>query len=106
MPQVNERNDFLLKLLSLQQDGEYAISAPTNWIDHEPLLEIPTDIDSIIDELSNTMLTNNKKNEVARWHFIVGSPGNGKSAAMGKLCKKLISNKECKVFDENNIELE
>jgi hypothetical protein len=106
MAQVDCRNEFLSKLLTLQQDGEYAISAPTNWIDHEPLLEIPTDIDSIIDDLSNTMLTNNKKNEVARWHFFVGSPGNGKSAAMGKLCKKLISNKECKVFDENNIELE
>jgi len=106
MTQDNGRNDFLFELLSLQQDGKYAISAPTNWINHEPLLEIPTDIDSIIDELSNTILTNNKKNETARWHFFVGSPGNGKSAAMGKLCKKLISQKGCKVLDENNTSID
>lgn len=106
MAQADCRNDFLLGLLALQQDGRYAISAPTNWIHHGPLLEISTDIDRIIEDLSNKILSENKKNDTACWHFFVGSPGNGKSAAMGKLCKRLISNKGCKVLDEDSISIE
>lgn len=68
-------------------------------------MEIPTDIDSIIDELSSAILSFNKKNEIARWHFFIGSPGNGKSEAMGKLCKILIQN-GCKVLDDNNTPIE
>ena len=67
------------------------------------MLDVPTEVDEIVDELSNSMLTGNGKNQTARWHFFIGSPGNGKSAAMGKLCRKLISNSECKVLDENNV---
>lgn len=95
-------NDFLLGLLDLQQDGKSAISAPTNWTAHEPLLQVPTDIDPIIDNLLDTILRGVEENDIARWHFFIGSPGNGKSAAMGKLCRQLRS-KECQIIDENNV---
>lgn len=97
------RNDFLLDLLALQQDGKYAISAPANWTTHEPLLEVTTEVDSIIDELQGSMLSGNNQNEIARWHFFIGSPGNGKSAAMGKLCRRLMSAEGCQVRDEKGV---
>jgi hypothetical protein len=103
MTQVEIRNDFLLKLLALQQDGKDAISAPTNWINQKPILEVSTEIDAILNDLQDAILQNGKRNTTARWHFIVGSPGNGKSAAMGKLSRQLIKNKNCQLFDENYV---
>lgn len=103
MAPVTDRNDFLLELLALQQDGKHAISAPTNWTTHEPLLEVATDVDGIVDELQDAVLVGSDGNQTARWHFFVGSPGNGKSAAMGKLCRRLISVKGCQVRDEGGI---
>lgn len=97
------RNDFLLDLLSLQQDGKRAISAPTNWTTQGPLLEVSTDIDEVIDELQETILVGEEPNDTARWHFFIGSPGNGKSAAMGKLCRLLMTAKGCQVLDERGI---
>lgn len=94
-------NDFLIRLLSLQQDGKDAISAPTNWMTQEPLLEVDTKIDEIIKDLSNTILHNGGENSIARWHFFIGSPGNGKSAAMGKLCRDL-KKRSCRIMDEND----
>jgi hypothetical protein len=96
-----DSNNFLLELLALQQDGRLAISAPTNWTTYEPLLEVETETDKIIDELQESLLKG-EGNDTARWHFFIGSPGNGKSAAMGKLCRKLIS-KGCHVCDERDI---
>jgi hypothetical protein len=101
MPTSYFRNDFLPMLLALQQDGRQAISAPSNWAD-KPILEVPTEIDQIIDELSAQMLIGPNSNDTARWHFFVGSPGNGKSAAMGHLCRRLQRNK-CLVVDEENV---
>jgi hypothetical protein len=95
-------NDFLVELLALQQDGRQAISAPTNWT-HEPLLEVETEIDAIVNDLEDTILVGSNGNGTARWHFFIGSPGNGKSAAMGKLCRGLMSAKGCQVRDENNV---
>jgi len=103
MAPVTDRNDFLLELLALQQDGKHAISAPTNWTTHEPLLEVATDVDAIVEELQDAVLVGSDGNQTARWHFFVGSPGNGKSAAMGKLCRRLISAKGCQVRDEGGI---
>jgi hypothetical protein len=103
MESSTNRNDFLKNLLALQQDGKYAISAPTNWTTHEPLLDVSTEIDAIINELKIALLQNNGANDIARWHFFVGSPGNGKSAAMGKLCQLLIREKGCQVLDERNV---
>jgi hypothetical protein len=98
MVQTNTRNNFLLDLLDLQQDGKYAISAPSNWI-KPPLLEVTTEIDGIVSELGETLLRG-ENNDTARWYFFIGSPGNGKSAAIGKLCRTLNIDKGCKLFDE------
>lgn len=96
------RNDFLLRLLELQQDGKGAISAPTNWT-RKPLLEVETEIDATVNYLEKSVLLRN--NDTACWHFFIGSPGNGKSAAMGKLCRRLMNNNGCKIFDGDDIEI-
>lgn len=99
-----KNNDFLSKLLTLQQDGKAAISAPTNWT-KEPLLEVETKEDLIISELEDAILVGATGNSTARWHFFIGSPGNGKSAAMGKLCRRLTTAKGGQVQDEDGVEL-
>jgi len=93
------RNPFLLELLSLQQDGRQAISAPTNWTLSKPLLEVATELDNKIDELSRECLRG-ASNQVGRWHFFIGSPGNGKSAAVGQVVRKLLNNANCHIVDE------
>lgn len=98
MEPTSVKNDFLLNLLDLQQDGKYAISAPSNWI-NPPLLEVTTDVDDIVFKLGNTILRG-ENNGTAQWFFFIGSPGNGKSAAIGKLCRVLNSEKGCQLFDE------
>ncbi len=80
-------------------------SAPTNWTTHEPLLEVSTEVDATIEELENAILVGSNGNDTARWHFFVGSPGNGKSAAMGKLCRRLMSGNGCRVCDEKGISI-
>lgn len=92
------RNDFLSDLLTLQQDGRGAISAPSNWL-QEPLLEIRTDTDEIVNRLCNGMLRGDTQNHTGMWHFFIGSPGNGKSAATGKLCRKLKVVHKCRIVD-------
>ena len=99
-------NDFLVDMLALQQDGKQAISAPTNWTTQEPLLEVDTGIDVIIKQLRDAILMDGGKNTEGRWHFFIGSPGNGKSAAMGKLCRYLVKNRSCRVMDENDVPIE
>jgi hypothetical protein len=90
--------DIVLNLLRLQQDGREAISAPTNWTKNRPLLEVPTDLDADIDQLAlDCLLANGSKQ--GRWHFFVGSPGNGKSAAVGRLCRKLITEQSCRILE-------
>lgn len=101
MDTSSSNNNFLVGLLSLQQDGKQAISAPTNWTIQEPLLEVPTEIDGIVEGLSGVILLGSENNTIARWHFFIGSPGNGKSAAIGKLCRNLIQEKGCQVKDES-----
>lgn len=102
MPEVGPvANEFLLNLLTLQQDGKYAISAPSNWTTQTPLLEVTTEVDGIIDDLYGSILSHKGENTTARWHFFIGSPGNGKSAAIGKLCRKL--NDSCQICDEEGV---
>ncbi len=96
-------NDFLIQLLALQQDGKDAISAPTNW-GSDPLLNVETEVDIIIDKLKDSLLIE-KDNIVATWHFFIGSPGNGKSASIGKLCKRLMKDKGCLILDETGTSL-
>ena len=95
MQKETKDNDFLSKLLDLQQDGKKAISAPLNWSER-PLLHVETPIDKKIDELADNMLLGKDgNNSVARWFFLIGSPGNGKSAAIGSLVSKLKD--KCKI---------
>ena len=94
-------NGFLKELLSLQQDGKQAISAPTTWSTQKPLLEVSTDIDTDINQLCNSILHDGGKNKTARWHFLIGSPGNGKSAALGRLYRILVDQHSCRLSDEN-----
>jgi hypothetical protein len=81
-------NPFLVDLLTLQQDGSAAISAPATW-NERPLLQVETDLDHIVDGLVQSIIAGAQDRDVARWHFFVGSPGNGKSAGIGELARKL-----------------
>ena len=91
-------NPFLIELLALQQDGEQAISAPTNW-STPPLLEVETPLDDAIDALVDDCICRTDSTS-GRWHFLVGSPGNGKSAAVGKLVRELQVKHQCRIIDE------
>lgn len=80
-------NEFVSELLSLQQDGSRAISAPANW-QEPPLLEVQAPVDDRAEQLLKQMLRGDGEHHGA-WHFFIGAPGNGKSAAAGKLYRKL-----------------
>jgi len=81
-------NPFLSNLLSLQQDGSGAISAPSNW-DERPLLEVTTELDVAIDCIAPKLLSSSGQKSTGTWWFLVGSPGNGKSAAVGRLVRSI-----------------
>ncbi len=106
MNEKSNKNLFLNELISLQQDGKYAISAPANWITQKPLLEVPTRTDSLVNDLTTSILRGDTGNTVARWHFFIGSPGNGKSAVMGKICRNLFNIHSCRIEDENRVSIE
>jgi hypothetical protein len=78
-------NPFLNQLLQYEQDGKSAVSSPTNW-NEKPLLQVRTEIDDLTEELVNDLMSNET---LLRWHFFIGSPGNGKSAAVGRLFQML-----------------
>jgi len=100
-----KNNDFLSKLLHLQQDGNEAISAPSKWLKEEPLLKIETPIDDDVNDLVEHMLIGEDKNITGRWHFFIGSPGNGKSAAIGEICRKLVDKYKCKIVDGDGVSI-
>jgi hypothetical protein len=87
---ANNKNDFLITLLGLQQDGKDAISLPSAWNKDIPL-KIETErskkLMSLAEEIKNA--------QTGRWHFLLGSPGNGKSALVGMLFKKLVDEFQC-----------
>lgn len=83
---MKKNNQFLTKLLDLEVAGKEAISAPAKWT-NEPLLNIKTKVDEVVDFVAPSLISNTKKTGV--WWFLVGSPGNGKSAAVGSLVRKL-----------------
>jgi hypothetical protein len=97
-----EKNDFVRRLRELQQDGRGAISLPTDWLREPPLLEVSTPLDVEIEGIVRAV---NDPTSQPRWHFLVGSPGNGKSAAIGKLVRRLHDN-GWSFTDENKIPLE
>lgn len=79
-------NPFLSKLLTLQQDGAGAINCPSRW-DIPPLLEVETPVDRLIESVASEI---GGVGETGVWCFLVGSPGNGKSAAVGRLVRSLL----------------
>ena len=82
-------NPFVTQLIRLQQDGKEAISGPANW--HKPpLLEVATDSDDTIDALLDAMCPSPGDTPHGRWHWLIGSPGNGKSAKLGLLARRLL----------------
>lgn len=83
-----QHNAFLIKLLDLAQDGRGSISGPANWLE-KPLLYVETELDTTIEEFADSLI---KGEETGRWLFLVGAPGNGKSALTGRLVRKLIEN--------------
>jgi hypothetical protein len=80
------KNIFLSQLLTLQQDGQGAISGPVNWAE-PPLLQVRTDLNNVVDDLVASF--SDQEEVTGRWHFFVGSPGNGKSAGVGLLVQEL-----------------
>ena len=97
-------NDFLTQLLAIQQDGRGAISAPSNWRSR-PILEVPTALDSIIDTLLSTIIGSVSCRAEAKWHFFIGSPGNGKSSLIGRLYRSL-GDHDCVMEDEDGLTLD
>ena len=85
---MEKNNKFLTELLDLEVSGKAAISAPTNWAE-TPLLNVETEIDEIVERLAPSLISQNGDNKVGVWWFLVGSPGNGKSAAVGSLVRTL-----------------
>lgn len=82
------QNSLLPKLLTLQQDGQRAISGPTNWL-KETVLDVQTSLNAVIDTLEQAVVPGGDHTSSGRWHFFVGSPGNGKSAGAGDLVRRL-----------------
>ena len=83
-------NPFVTLLIRLQQDGKEAISGPANWRE-PPLLEVATDSDATIDALLESMCPSpGSAPRHGRWHWMIGSPGNGKSAKLGLLARRLL----------------
>jgi hypothetical protein len=82
-------NPFVTRLIRLQQDGKEAISGPANWRE-PPLLEVATESADDVDALITSMSPGGDENAVGRWHWLIGSPGNGKSAKLGFLARRLM----------------
>lgn len=82
-------NPFVTRLIRLQQDGKEAISGPANWRE-PPLLEVVTEPDDAVDALIASMSSGGDAPSRGRWHWLVGSPGNGKSAKLGFLARRLL----------------
>ena len=83
-------NPFVTQLIRLQQDGKEAISGPANWRE-PPLLEVATGSDDTIDALLDAMCASpGDAPRHGRWHWLIGSPGNGKSAKLGLLARRLL----------------
>ena len=80
-------NLFVQDLIESQQDGRGAISGPMNWA-HPPLLEVSTPESDKETESLLQDITPHSGSE-GRWHWLIGSPGNGKSAKMGKVARHL-----------------
>jgi len=97
-------NSFVKSLLGFQQDGKDAISAPSNWTE-APLLEVQTKIDDEIEEFVSQLTKPENRGDIAPWLFLVGSPGNGKSAAVGKIVREL-KKQDYQILTEAEVDIE
>lgn len=82
-------NPFVSRLIRLQQDGKEAISRPSNWRE-PPLLEVGTRADDELERLIDALVPSDALPDAGRWHWLIGSPGNGKSARLGLLARRLL----------------
>ena len=82
-------NSFVRELISLQQDGKEAISGPQNWR-KPPLLEVATQSRDEIERLVGALCSKGSNSGEGCWHWLIGSPGNGKSAQLGLLARELL----------------
>ena len=98
-------NPFVTRLIRLQQDGKEAISGPANWRE-PPLLDIATDSDDAIDALLESMYPSpgDAPNQ-GRWHWVIGSPGNGKSAKLGLLVRRFLE-RRYEIVSEDGVVIE
>ena len=97
-------NPFVTKLIRLQQDGKEAISGPANWRE-PPLLEVSTDPDDEINALLDAIHPSPGANpRRGRWHWLIGSPGNGKSAKLGLLARRL-QQRGNRILSEDGVEV-
>ena len=103
-------NPFVTRLLRLQQDGKEAISGPANWRE-PPLLDVSTDSDEAIDALLDAMCPSpgdapwdapGDAPRHGRWHWLIGSPGNGKSAKLGLLARRLLE-RGCDIVSDGGV---
>jgi hypothetical protein len=90
---AKSKNDFLLELLGLQQDGQHSISRPDRWDSQIPLA-VSTEAGRFLIEHAEEFVSTDLA-KTGRWHFLVGSPGNGKSAAVGELYRHLKQKLKC-----------
>lgn len=84
------QNPYVSKLLHLQQDGQQSEIGPHNW-------EVqPTDFPLVLTPQVEAIMASAdqliKGGTSGVWHFLVGAPGNGKSALIGILVRKLLNN--------------
>lgn len=98
------QNAFVTKLVQLQQDGKEAISGPGNWLT-PPLLEVEPPATESAAELIQAMAPGGSEPDRARWHWLIGSPGNGKSTRMGAIVRQLLRN-GFEVMDERGTSVE
>jgi len=87
-----EKNAFVTQLIRLQQDGKESISGPSNW-SSPPLLEIVTeDEEAEVQALLDGMVPDGDAESPGRgrWHWLIGSPGNGKSTRLGLVARRLL----------------
>ena len=94
------QNHFLSQLLTLQADGTGAISAPRNW-QKSALLQVRTKLDETAEEVASDVLQGPELKTRGRWHFFLGSPGNGKSAATGYIAE-LLRQRDCTLEYESS----
>lgn len=92
-------NEFLNQLLWLHQDGKEAISHPRSWAS-PPLLEVETKQDRKVSEIVEAIKRANSGTGI--WFSWTGSPGNGKSAAVGKIYRDLRESYDFKVRNSND----